>query len=123
MTILLTTEQKQQALKWYNEGMPLITIAQHYGLYREDLIKELQNTPQHIETEKAQTSEYMLLGRLQSDCEYCIDNNTIRHLWGITIVTHIKKMRELHNKLIVKPEWLTLEQIKEYELGLQNLDK
>lgn len=61
--------------------------------------------------------EYMLLGRLMQDCEYFLNmggrNN--KHLWAGDVVSQINKMKELYNNLETKPEWLTMEQILEYE--------
>ena len=58
--------------------------------------------------------KYMLLGRCQEDCKTFINCN-IKHLWGITIRDHIKAMKDLYNNLEIKPEWLTMDEILEYE--------
>lgn len=60
---------------------------------------------------------YMLLGRLQSDCEYYLSYggiNAKRNLWAHDEQAQIDKMRELYDSLPIKPEWLTREQIEEY---------
>lgn len=60
---------------------------------------------------------YMLLGRLQSDCEYYLSyggRNAKRGLWAQDEQAQIDKMRELYDSLPIKPEWLTREQIEEY---------
>lgn len=57
-----------------------------------------------------QTHEYMLLGRLQSDC-YSYFNHGAK-LWGITPHDHAAKMVELYNVLRIKPEWLKLPELK-----------
>lgn len=49
--------------------------------------------------------EYMLLNRLQHDCNYYLGHDEQKQ---------IDKMRELYDLLPVKPEWLTREQIDEY---------
>ncbi len=60
--------------------------------------------------------DYMLLSRLQSDCDYYLGNgNKSSRLWGITVKEHIATMKDLWNKLKVKPEWLTLTEIETYE--------
>ena len=63
---------------------------------------------------------YMLLSRLQRDCEYFLGhgNRSINHLWAITIDEHIKKMKDLYELLPEKPEWCTLEQILDYQLKM-----
>ncbi len=60
---------------------------------------------------------YMLLGRLQQDCEYYLGhgNRAKKHLWALDEAGQIAKMRELYANLPEKPEWLTLEQIDDYE--------
>lgn len=63
--------------------------------------------------------EYSMLGRLQSDCEYFLGNGNgyEGHLWAHTVEAQIKEMRDRWNAFEddEKPEWLTMEQIDEYE--------
>ncbi|WP_209010595.1 LPD11 domain-containing protein [Anaerovorax sp. IOR16] len=63
--------------------------------------------------------EYMLLGRLQMDCDYYLGNGNryANHLWAKNEIEQIQKMKELWNGFPdnEKPEWLTYEQILEYE--------
>ena len=63
------------------------------------------------------TFEYRLLGRLKQDCDYYLGAGARnkKHLWALDEALQIKKMKELYEGLPVKPEWLTLEAIKEYE--------
>lgn len=62
---------------------------------------------------------YMLLGRLQMDCNYYLGNGNRYngHLWAKNEQEQINKMKELYNSFTddKKPEWLTYEQILEYE--------
>lgn len=62
---------------------------------------------------------YQLLGRLKSDCEYYLNygNRNKKHLWSLDEQEQINKMKELYNSFSddKKPEWLTLEQILQYE--------
>lgn len=62
---------------------------------------------------------YQLLGRLRSDCEYYLGhgNRNANNLWANNEKEHIEKMKELYNSFSdnEKPEWLTYEQILEYE--------
>ena len=58
--------------------------------------------------------EYMLLNRLQCDCNYYLgygSRNAEHCLWAHDEQKQIDKMRELYDLLPVKPEWLTREQI------------
>ena len=64
-----------------------------------------------------QRFEYSLLGRLESDCKYFLGNGNgyEGHLWAGSIDKQIAKMRELYNQLEEKPEWITMEDINNYE--------
>lgn len=64
--------------------------------------------------------DYALLDRCLSDCKYFLGNGgrCERFLWGGNVKNHIKKMKELYNKVTVKPEWLTMEQINEFEKAM-----
>ena len=60
---------------------------------------------------------YMLLGRLKSDCEYYLGDggkNAKQSLWAHDEQKQIDKMREIYDSLKIKPKWLTIEQIDEY---------
>lgn len=67
---------------------------------------------------------YMLLGRLQADCEYYLGygNRNPRRLWAGSEAEQIKFMIKLYDsfKEDEKPMWLTMEQIMEYskEMGV-----
>lgn len=62
---------------------------------------------------------YMMLGRLRSDCDYYLGygNRNKSCLWAGSVKEQIEKMKELHNSFPEgqKPEWLTCEGILEYE--------
>jgi hypothetical protein len=63
--------------------------------------------------------KYMLLGRLESDCKYFLGagGRYEKALWSGSIQDHIEDMTALYNSFSddKKPEWITLEKIKEYE--------
>lgn len=67
---------------------------------------------------------YMLLSRMQSDCEYYLGNGNhhSKHLWATDEAKHIEYMLELWNSFPEqdKPEWLSYEQINSYatEMGV-----
>ena len=75
-----------------------------------------------MSVEKPFESDYMLLGRLASDCEYYLGwgGGAVEALYYHDERMHIEEMKKLYEKLPVKPEWLTLEQLKEYEKLLLN---
>lgn len=63
--------------------------------------------------------EYMMLSRLEMDCKYFLGNGnkSKRHLRDGSITSHIEYMKELYNKFPQdkKPEWITLDDIANYE--------
>jgi len=63
--------------------------------------------------------QYMMLGRLRSDCDYYLGygNRCPGHLWGKNEEEHIKAMKDIWHSFSSseKPEWLTWEQIERYE--------
>ena len=71
------------------------------------------------EPTKEEKFNYMLLGRLQSDCEYFLGygNHFEKALWAGNVADQISKMKEIHNSFPVskKPVWLTYEGILNYE--------
>lgn len=67
------------------------------------------------------TFNYMMLSRLQSDCDYYLGyGNRASHLWASDVDSHIKEMKRLWNNLPIKPEWLSMEQIEEYEKKMKD---
>lgn len=71
--------------------------------------------------------EYMILGRLKSDCDGFLSEGDCRYrnpekIWGNTIESHIKHMKEIWMKFDddLKPEWCSWEQILEYERKMSN---
>lgn len=62
---------------------------------------------------------YRFLSRMKSDCEYYLGygNRQPKHLWGCNEVDHIAYMKALWNSFAdsEKPEWLTYEQLLDYE--------
>ena len=61
--------------------------------------------------------QYQMLDRMRLDCEYFLGygNRYTKDLWGKSVDKHIEAMRRIWNELKEKPEWLSLEQIDEYE--------
>jgi len=58
---------------------------------------------------------------MMQDCEYFLGNGN-RHekfLWAGNVKEQIKTMKEIWNSLKVKPEWLTMEQINDYEKRME----
>lgn len=68
---------------------------------------------------------YMLLSRLLSDIRYYLGrgNRFSGHLKGSSEKVHIDAMKELWNNLPVKPEWLPLKKLQQYERRVLNPKK
>lgn len=62
---------------------------------------------------------YRMLDRMRCDCDYYLGygNRQAKHLWALNESDHIEYMKALWNSFAEdqKPEWLTFEQILEYE--------
>lgn len=80
-------------------------------------LKKLKNKKTESKDNEGSEYDYMLLSRLKSDCDYFLGNGNRyeKHLWAGNIDDQIAKMKELYNKLPEKPEWLTMEDIENYE--------
>ena len=70
-----------------------------------------------IFSSKDEKYPYMILSRLKSDCDYYLGagNKADKHLWTLNPKDQIAYMRAIYDRLEEKPEWLTSEQIDEYE--------
>lgn len=62
---------------------------------------------------------YQLLDRMRCDCLYYLGNGNrqTKYLWAGNEADHIAYMKAIWNSFpaVAKPEWLMLEQIKEFE--------
>ena len=62
---------------------------------------------------------YMLLSRMQGDCKYYLGNGgrAKKHLWSLDEKEHIDNMKALWKSFDEdkKPEWLSWEEIMNYE--------
>jgi len=63
---------------------------------------------------------YMMLGRLKSDVDTFLNSEypNEKHLWALNKVDQIAEMKKLYNKIIHKPEWLSMDEIEKYEKQL-----
>ena len=93
-------------------------------IYKEDLDHEynesLDNTQTAVDKIFSSSDEgypYAMLDRMRSDCEYYLGygNRSSKYLWAKDPKRHIEIMKAIYNRLDPKPEWLTPEQIDEYE--------
>ena len=69
------------------------------------------------EREKAFKFDYMMLSRMQMDCKYYKNADHYNHAHCQTAKEMIESMKERWNKFPddLKPEWITWEEILEYE--------
>lgn len=62
---------------------------------------------------------YMMLSRMKQDCDYYLGygNRYVDHLWAGDDKRQIEHMKALWNSFLEedKPEWLTWEELLEYE--------
>ncbi len=72
---------------------------------------------QSIDKTQPFEDEYRLLSRLKSDCEYFLGTGARaeKHLWAGSVDEQIDKMREIYDLLPEKPEWLSKQDIDNYE--------
>lgn len=66
---------------------------------------------------------YMLLSRLQNDCDYFLGNGNghEKYLWADTVEEHIQEMEKLYNNIKIKPEWLSKEDIQKYKIDMYKM--
>lgn len=67
--------------------------------------------------EAGQRFEYMMLGRLEADCRFYLGygmRDANYALYYFDERTHIDEMLKLYGKIVVKPDWLTMEGICGY---------
>ena len=81
-----------------------------------ELVKDISQS-ELTESEDQDKFNYMMLSRLKSDCDYYLGNGNRnpRNLWAGDEAKQIAKMRELYDKVPEEPEWLTKEDIDDYE--------
>ena len=96
----------------------------------EDELSNYEKVEKKIETidNKDLEYKYMLLDRLKQDCEYFLGNgngNAEHSLWAKDIDKQIEKMKEIYNSFSEeeKPDWITLEDINNYEKRMKEYNK
>ncbi len=73
---------------------------------------------------KDEKFKYQMLSRMQSDCKYFIGGSrSNKHLWAGSPAEQIEYMKAIWNNLSEKPEWLTMEQINEYEKEMLEINE
>lgn len=99
----------------------------HYSVVVPARLKGCQNKKlgESANTNHDSEFDYKLMDRLRSDCEYFINyfsgKGTEKVLWAGNVPDQIAKMKELYDKVPVKPEWLTMQDIEGYEYKMNQL--
>lgn len=102
-------------IKYFEDNLPQSVID-----YVQE-VKHPSNENQIKKEEKPKESDqqftYMMLSRLKSDNDYFLGygNRHEKHLWADNVKDHIAEMKRLWNSLEIKPEWLSMEDILNYE--------
>ena len=80
-------------------------------------MKYLKGWTSYNESADANRFQYMMLGRLQTDCDYFLGNGnrSENNLHFPTVEEHIQGMKDIWTELENKPEWLSMEDIENYE--------
>lgn len=106
-------------IKFYYEDDGIMREYTFYHKCFEYFNKDESIPKEHITTEEEtkHKSDYMLLDRCRTDCEYFLGygNRNEKVIWGGNVAEHIAEMRKLYCLLPVKPNWITMRRIKEYE--------
>lgn len=93
--------------------------------YRNHYIQEFESYTKKEENNTNLEYNYMLLDRLKQDCEYFLGNGNgnADTLWAKDIDEQIAKMKELYNSFAdnEKPEWITMDDINNYEKEMKEL--
>lgn len=91
--------------------------------YRNHYIQEFESYTKKEENNTNLEYNYMLLDRLRSDCEYFLGNGNRneKDLWAGSVDAQINEMKKIWNSLKEKPEWLTMEDINNYEKKMKEL--
>jgi len=101
-------------------GVSPVFTANH-GVWKLRPEDELDNEkPEKIISN--QKFKYMMLSRLKGDVDYFLNhgNRGLNSLRGGSIDVHISEMKNLHNSIINKPEWLSMEEILELEKKMKS---
>lgn len=85
--------------------------------YKDAVPHKVEESLQESKDNKDSEYNYMMLSRLKSDCDYYLGNGNRnpRNLWAGDEARQIAKMREFYDKVPEEPEWLTKEDIDDYE--------
>ena len=74
---------------------------------------------------KDDTFRYMMLDRLKTDCNYFLGNGNRneKHLWAGDVDKQIKLMKDLYNSFEEKPEWISMQDIENFEKQMKETNE
>lgn len=103
----------------FSKYKDVFDILSNYKIVNEAQITG-QDSPSGIEFLKTldDKGRYMFLSRMQSDCKYFLDGHEYnKFLWAGNVDDQIKYMKWLYNSFPKdkKPEWISMEEIEDYE--------
>ncbi len=78
---------------------------------------------EEILSEGGKELDYMLLSRMEMDNKYFLTSPHIKHLYMGNVSDQIKEMKKLWKKVKEKPEWLSWEDILDYEKKMKKVEK
>lgn len=118
-----TTQLYQSTYKQYRRrGMPEITV--DYKKINQGKEKRGYNYEINEILNHDAKFRYQLLDRMKMDCNYYLGNGNRhdKYLWAGNVTEQIQYMKDLWKSFPddAKPEWLTWEQICEYEKSMTN---
>lgn len=116
---------------YFDENNGRNGLCLYTGAWRDEC-GEICGEPYNRVTEKVECDEpfvrhareydYMMLSRLQSDCDYFLGygNGYEGHLYYKEVNRHCDEMKKLHDSFSEndEPEWLTIEQIEKYRADM-----
>lgn len=112
---------KKYGWKWYTKTIP----GEFLNYYVFEKIADKATVQESIKedfdiNQLSFKDRYSLLDRMRSDCEYYLGygNKNPKHLWSGDPKKQIEDMKILYNSLEEKPEWLTMEDINNYDMQM-----
>lgn len=112
---------------YFDEGNGRNRLCLYTGAYKtewgEICGEPYEQVTESVECEKPfirnpREFDYMLLSRMKADCDYFLRNGNAyeNDLWSGSVESICDEMEKIWNSFTdnEKPEWLTMEQIKEY---------
>ena len=109
-------ETERSAFKrTYENGV----LKEQIKLYGESCLEKTVGNTYYEPLPREMRFRYSMLSRLKADCDYFLGNRHrfAKHLWAGSVDKHIQEMKDRWNSFNEdeKPEWLTWEDILNYE--------